>query len=128
MHLVWVYPDKSPAAAVHTETVRIVLPSGEFGYVAADALLPLPGDLLCYVKDGNAWQHRRLLRRTAAGQVAQNFRAAIDAINWRGAHDRALRSIAVFRQLRRAHVSSRPLLRFPSQNQPLTFGAFRRFC
>jgi hypothetical protein len=56
MHLVWVYPDESPAAAVHTETVRIVLPSGEFGYVAADSLMPLPGDLLCYVKDGNAWR------------------------------------------------------------------------
>ena len=56
MHLVWVFPDESPAAAVHTETVRIVLPSGQFGYVAADALAPLPGDLLCYVKDGNAWR------------------------------------------------------------------------
>jgi hypothetical protein len=56
MHLVWVHPDDSPAAAVHTETVRIVLPSGEFGYVAAEALLPLPGDLLCYIKDGNAWR------------------------------------------------------------------------
>jgi len=56
MHLVWVHPDDSPAAAVHTEVVRIVLPSGEFGYVAADALMPLPGDLLCYVKDGNAWR------------------------------------------------------------------------
>ena len=56
MHLVWVYPDLSPAAAVHTETVRIVLPSGQFGFVAADALMPLPGDLLCYVKDGNSWR------------------------------------------------------------------------
>jgi hypothetical protein len=56
MHLVWVHPDVSPAAAVHTETVRIVLPSGQFGFVASDALLPLPGDLLCYVKDGNAWR------------------------------------------------------------------------
>ncbi|MPZ41027.1 MAG: hypothetical protein GEU95_23880 [Rhizobiales bacterium] len=56
MHLVWVNPDESPAAAVHTETVRIVLPSGEFGFVAADSLMPLPGDLLCYEKDGNAWR------------------------------------------------------------------------
>jgi hypothetical protein len=56
MHLVWVYPDESPAAAVHTETVRVVLPSGEFGFVAAEALLPLPGDLLCYVKEGNNWR------------------------------------------------------------------------
>lgn len=55
MHLVWIYPDESPAGAVNAETVRIVLPSGEFGFVAADALLPLPGDLLCYVKNGNAW-------------------------------------------------------------------------
>lgn len=56
LHLIWVHPDDSPLAAVHTETVRIVLPSGEFGYVAAEALLPLPGDLLCYIKDGNAWR------------------------------------------------------------------------
>ena len=56
MHLVWVHPDTSPSAAVHTETVRIVLPSGQFGFVASDALLPLPNDLLCYAKNGNTWQ------------------------------------------------------------------------
>jgi hypothetical protein len=56
MHLVWIYPDDSPEGAANAETVRIILPSGKFGYVAADALLPLPGDLLCYVKDGNAWK------------------------------------------------------------------------
>ena len=56
MHLVWIYPDESPAGAVNTEVVRIVLPSGKFGYVAADALIPLPGDVLCYVKEGNAWK------------------------------------------------------------------------
>jgi hypothetical protein len=56
MHLVWVHPDLSPSAAVHTETVRIVLPSGQFGFVASDALLPFPGDLLCYAKDGNTWR------------------------------------------------------------------------
>ena len=28
----------------------------EFGFVASDALLPLPGDLLCYAKDGNTWR------------------------------------------------------------------------
>jgi len=56
MHLVWIYPDESPAGVVNAETVRIVLPSGTFGYVAADALMPLPGDLLCYSKEGNAWK------------------------------------------------------------------------
>ena len=56
MHLIWVFPDESPAAAVYTDSVRIVLPSGQFGFVAADALVALPGDLMCYVKDGNAWR------------------------------------------------------------------------
>ena len=56
MHLVWIYPDESPAGVVNTETVRIVLPSGKFGYVAAESLMPLPGDLLCYSKDGDAWK------------------------------------------------------------------------
>jgi hypothetical protein len=56
LYLVWVYPDESPAAAVYADSVRIVLPSGQFGYVAADALVALPGDLLCYVKDGDAWR------------------------------------------------------------------------
>ena len=56
MHLIWVYPDDSPAAAVYADSVRVVLPSGQFGYVAAEALVPLPGDLMCYVKDGNTWR------------------------------------------------------------------------
>ena len=55
LHLVWVYPDDSPAAAVYADVVRIVLPSGKLGYVATDALAPLAADLLCYVKDGNRW-------------------------------------------------------------------------
>jgi hypothetical protein len=56
LHLVWVYPDPSPAAAVQPDIVRIVLPSGEFGYVQSDALVPLIVDLLCYVKEGNSWR------------------------------------------------------------------------
>jgi hypothetical protein len=56
MHLVWIYPDESPAGAANADTVRIVLPSGQFGYVAADALMPLPGDLMCYLKEGDGWK------------------------------------------------------------------------
>jgi hypothetical protein len=56
MHLIWIYPDDSPEGAASAEMVRIILPSGKFGYVPSDALLPLPGDLLCYAKDGNAWK------------------------------------------------------------------------
>jgi hypothetical protein len=52
LHLVWVHPDDSAPG----ERLRIVLPSGQLGYVAAESLLPLPIDLLCYVKDGNTWR------------------------------------------------------------------------
>ncbi|MBX9777597.1 MAG: hypothetical protein K2Y71_24725 [Xanthobacteraceae bacterium] len=68
MHLVWVYPDESPAAAVFNDSVRIVLPSGAFGWVAAEALMPLPGDLLCYVKDGNSWRIAGFLGGMPAGK------------------------------------------------------------
>jgi hypothetical protein len=57
LHLVRVYPDDSPAAAVQGgEMLRIVTPSGKLGYVPADAILPLATDQLCYVKEGNAWK------------------------------------------------------------------------
>jgi hypothetical protein len=56
MHLVWVYPDQSPASAVYAESVRIVLPSGAVGFVPIDALLALEGDQLCYVKAGDSWK------------------------------------------------------------------------
>ena len=56
LHLVRVYPDDSPLAAVHTDTLRIVTPSGKLGYVPTDSILPLATDQLCYVKEGNAWK------------------------------------------------------------------------
>jgi hypothetical protein len=56
MHLVWVHPEDTPAAAVHTDVVRIVLPSGQFGFVATDSLAALPGDLICDGKEGNDWK------------------------------------------------------------------------
>jgi len=56
LHLVRVYPDDSPAAAVNADSLRIVAPSGKVGYVPADAILPLASDHLCYIKEGNAWR------------------------------------------------------------------------
>jgi hypothetical protein len=56
MHLVWVLPEDTPAAAVHTDVARIVLPSGQLGYVPSDSLAALPGDLICYAKVGNDWK------------------------------------------------------------------------
>jgi hypothetical protein len=68
MHLIWVFPDDSPAAAVLTEVVRIVTPSGELGFVATDQIAPLPADLLCYGKEGNNWRIVGLV----AGEPPQN--------------------------------------------------------
>jgi hypothetical protein len=57
LYLVRVYPDDSPAAAVHgLDFIRIVLPSGKTGYVAGDQLLSLGNEQLCYVKEGAAWK------------------------------------------------------------------------
>jgi hypothetical protein len=56
MHLIWIYPDDSPVSAVQADLVRVVLPSGKFGFIPVDGILPLPGDLVCYVKEGNNWR------------------------------------------------------------------------
>jgi hypothetical protein len=61
MHLVRAFPDESPAAAVHGETLRIVTPSGKLGFIPIDQLLPLVTDQLCYVKEGTAWKIAGLL-------------------------------------------------------------------
>ena len=56
LHLVRVYPDDSPTAAVHGDSLRIVTPSGKLGYVQIDSVLPLISDQICYRKEGNAWR------------------------------------------------------------------------
>jgi hypothetical protein len=56
LYLVRVYPDESPAAAVHGDVLRVVTPSGKLGYVAAESILPLATDQLCYAKEGNSWK------------------------------------------------------------------------
>ena len=56
MHLVWIFPDDSPASAVATDSIRVVLPSGQMGFVAVESLLTLDGDQLCYVKGDDGWK------------------------------------------------------------------------
>ena len=57
LYLVRVYPDDSPAAAVQgPDFIRVVLPSGKTGYVAADQLLSLGNEQLCYAKEGANWK------------------------------------------------------------------------
>ena len=46
---------QSPSTAPPT-TLRIVTPDGKAGYVAADAILALAIDQLCYVKDASGWK------------------------------------------------------------------------
>jgi hypothetical protein len=55
LHLIWVLPDDSPAAAV-TSSLRVTTPSGKIGYIPADAVAPLGNDQICYVKDGKDWK------------------------------------------------------------------------
>lgn len=56
MHLVWIFPDDSPASAVATESIRVVLPTGQMGFVAVESLLTLDGDQLCYIKGDDGWK------------------------------------------------------------------------
>jgi hypothetical protein len=56
LQLVRVYPDDSPLAAVNTDSLRIVTPSGKVGYVPAELVLPLASDHICYIKEGGAWK------------------------------------------------------------------------
>jgi hypothetical protein len=55
MHFVRVLPDDAPSGQ-QVPMLRIVAPSGKVGYIPADALSPLAGDELCYVKEGGAWK------------------------------------------------------------------------
>ena len=58
MVLIRILPDQdaTPLAQDQVPLVKVVPPSGKVGYIAADALLPLGNDQVCYVKEGNAWK------------------------------------------------------------------------
>jgi hypothetical protein len=53
MNLVRVYPDESAASQ---DMLRIALPSGKLGYVAAMSVLPIVTDQLCYIKEAGGWK------------------------------------------------------------------------
>lgn len=52
-HLVRVMPEDKPVSPTQ---IRIVMPDGKTGYVSTDAIAPIGGDRLCYVKEGGAWK------------------------------------------------------------------------
>jgi hypothetical protein len=55
LYLVRVLPDEK-RIAYDTDFMRVVSPSGKIGFVAADELLPLADDQLCYSKERNTWK------------------------------------------------------------------------
>jgi hypothetical protein len=57
MHFVRVLDDDAQSTAnTAGEWLRVVAPSGQVGFVAADTLASLIGEQLCYMKEGNAWK------------------------------------------------------------------------
>ena len=57
MHLVRVLDDDAQSTAnTGGEWLRVVTPSGQIGFVAADALASLTGAQLCYTKEGASWK------------------------------------------------------------------------
>ena len=57
MHFVRVLDDDSQSTAnTAGEWLRIVAPSGNIGFVRADALTSPASNQLCYTKEGNAWK------------------------------------------------------------------------
>jgi len=56
MIMVRIYEDPGAQPEAGGDWTRIVAPSGKIGFVPVDAVRPIQGDQLCYVKDGNAWK------------------------------------------------------------------------
>jgi hypothetical protein len=55
VHFVRVMEDTSPNAS--SDFIRIVTPAGKVGFIAADAIVPLGSDQICYGKDASgAWK------------------------------------------------------------------------
>lgn len=56
LYLVRVLPDDSPANAVLATFAKVLTAGGKVGYVPIDTILPIGGEQLCYLKEGNAWK------------------------------------------------------------------------
>lgn len=53
LYLVHVLADE---ASNNSAFLKVVTPSGKVGYAPADAILPIGGEQLCYIKEGGAWK------------------------------------------------------------------------
>ena len=79
LYLVRVLPDDSPANAVLAAFVKVMTPGGKVGFVPIEAVLPIGGEQLCYVR-------RRPAGRSPAF-LAANRTVAITRRRGRHRHD-----------------------------------------
>lgn len=58
LHLVRVLPEAGPGDGAQNQMpmLRLALPSGKAGYVAADSIAPLGNDQICYLKEADGWK------------------------------------------------------------------------
>ena len=58
LHLVRMLPPEAQgsSSAANADWIRIVTPSGKTGFVPVTAVLPLPADQICYIKEGGSWR------------------------------------------------------------------------
>jgi hypothetical protein len=56
LYLVRVLPDDSPLNAVLAAFLKVMTPAGKVGYVPVEAVLPIGGEQLCYVKEPTGWK------------------------------------------------------------------------
>jgi hypothetical protein len=56
LYLIRVLADDSPANAVLATFAKVMTPSGKVGYVPIDAILPIGGEQLCYIKEAGTWK------------------------------------------------------------------------
>jgi hypothetical protein len=57
LNLVRVLPDTAPPSdASQPAFLHVATPSGKSGFIAMDAIAPLGGDEMCYVKDAGGWK------------------------------------------------------------------------
>jgi hypothetical protein len=56
LYLVRALPDDSPANAVLAAYLKVMTPTGKVGFVPIEAVLPIGGEQLCYVKEPTGWK------------------------------------------------------------------------
>jgi hypothetical protein len=56
LYLVRVLADDPTGGAANSGFAKVLMPSGKVGYIVSDAMMPLGGEQLCYLKDTDGWK------------------------------------------------------------------------